>query len=240
LTASAGDVLSERVVARRGRLEGKEHLMDNHTATRFGPFGHVTGARGGDSPRSAGRRAQAGLAVVTLALAVAYAGAASPASAASLPNADYSCWADLGTGASLCVDRGVDLVAAVARERGVLLKAPDGAIPGSLPESARQASAGAGTGGTALVASTVISVIYDNSGYGGGSYALSISSGCGWGFTSLGSLGWNDRASSYRSYNGCTTALFANENYTGSSTGYATNASGLGGMNDQASSWSVH
>jgi len=214
--------------------------MDRRTATHSGPFRHATVAGAGAQHQRPGRRARAAIAAVAFGLIAAWAGAAGPASAAGLPTADYACWADLGTGASLCVDRGVDLVAAVARERGVLLTVPDGAIPGSLRASARSASTGAATAGTAAVASTVISVIYDNSGYGGGSYALSISSGCGWGVAGLGSIGWNDRASSYRSFNGCTTALFANENYTGSSTGYTTNASGLGGLNDQASSWSVH
>lgn len=214
--------------------------MDHHTASRCRPSGHATGVRADGPLQRPGWRARGAVAAVALGLMAACAGAAGPAVAAGLPTADYACWADLGTGASLCVDRGVDLVAAVARERGVLLTVPDGAIPGSLPASARSASTGAATAGTAAVASTVISVIYDNSGYGGGSYALSISSGCGWGVASLGSIGWNDRASSYRSFNGCTTALFANENYAGSSTGYTTNASGLGGLNDQASSWSVH
>ncbi|QYF74994.1 hypothetical protein [Cryobacterium sp. PAMC25264] len=214
--------------------------MDHHTASRFGPYANATGARADGPPQRPGWRARGAVAAVALGLAAACAGAAGPASAAGLPTADYACWADLGTGARLCVDRGVDLVAAVARERGVLLTVPDGAIPGSLPASARSASTGAATAGTAALASTVISVIYDNSGYGGGSYSLSISSGCGWGVASLGAIGWNDRASSYRSFNGCTTALYSNENYAGSSTGYTTNASGLGGLNDQASSWSVH
>lgn len=170
-------------------------------------------------------------------LAATWGGAALPARATERTGeAEYACWADLGTGLSLCVDEGVDLVAAVALEYGVSLAVPDGVIPGSTRSSARIAAGAA----EAATLSTVISVIYDNTSYGGGSYALSINSGCGWGYASLGALGWNDRASSYRSFNGCTTALFANENYSGASTGYATNAASLGGMNDQGSSWSVH
>lgn len=173
--------------------------------------------------------------VLALTAGVAAPASATPSAPASAPASGYACWADLSTGLSLCVDEGVDLVAAVAREYGVRLAVPDGAIPGSLASSARLGSAD-----PRATASTVISVIYDNTSYGGGSYSLSVGSGCGWGHTSLSSLGWNDRASSYRSFNGCSTALFANEGYTGTSTGYAGSASSLGGMNDQGSSWSVH
>lgn len=176
----------------------------------------------------------AGIVVGVLAVV---AGAAGPASADdSESNGDYACWSDLGSGLSLCVDEGVDLVDAVARAYGVRLVVPDGAIPGS-----RRASALAdGAVGARATTSTVISVIYDNTSYGGGSYALSIASGCGWGYSSLAALGWNDRASSYRSFNGCTTALFANDGYSGASTGYAGARASLGTMNDQGSSWSVH
>jgi len=165
------------------------------------------------------------------------AGAAGPASADDTGSTgDYACWSDLGSGLSLCVDEGVDLVDAVAQEYGVNLVVPDGAIPGSTAPSARLGSDARARSTT----STVISVIYDNTSYGGGSYALSIASGCGWGYSSLAALGWNDRASSYRSFNGCTSALFANEGYSGASTGYAGSAASLGAMNDQGSSWSVH
>lgn len=179
-----------------------------------------------------------------IAALVATAGAAAPVAAAeavpvqsvpvqSVPTADHACWADLDSGLSLCVGKGVDLVAAVAEEYGVYLRVPEGAIPDSSGSSVPQPAE------TRVAVSTVISVIYDNASYSGASYSLSSAGGCGYGYASLVPLGWNDRASSYRSYNGCSTALFANTNYTGSSTGYAANAAALGGMNNQASSWSV-
>ena len=57
------------------------------------------------------------------------------------------------------------------------------------------------------------------------------------GYTNLGSIGWDNRISSFRSYSNCRTAIFANTNYGGSSYGYYTNSSYVGSaMNDQASS----
>jgi hypothetical protein len=171
---------------------------------------------------------------------MATAGSAAPAAAADpVPDDSYACWADLGTGLSLCVAQGVDLVAAVADEYGVYLTVPAGAIPDSAGSAGPTQLFESRSADARATTAAVISVIYDNASYGGASYSLSSAGGCGYGYASLVPLGWNDRASSYRSFAGCSTALFANTNYTGTSTGYAANAASLGGMNNQGSSWSV-
>lgn len=152
-----------------------------------------------------------------------------------LPN----CWIELDTGESLCVDAGEDLVAAVA-ETGVELIVPDGTVVGGYEVERDDTAARISS---SAMASTVISILYADSNYGGSSTVMSVSSGTcathAWGYTSLSTLGWNDRASSYRSYAGCVTAVFEHENYAGAQHGYYANASGLGVMNDRASSWRV-
>lgn len=156
----------------------------------------------------------------------------------------FSCWLEVDTGATLCVEEGVDLISAVALETGVVLEVPDGVTIGG-PPSRAEAVRGAGStahgkagAGAVARASTVISTIYADASYGGASYTMSTSTGsCSYGYANLTALGWHDRASSFRSFNGCTTALFENENYTGTRVGYATNASSLGAMNDKADSW---
>ena len=74
--------------------------------------------------------------------------------------------------------------------------------------------------------------------YGGGTLVLTApSSGCSWSVSNLDTYGWNDRASSFKSFAGCTTALWQDINFGGSHIGYSTNVSAFGSFNDQASSW---
>jgi len=168
---------------------------------------------------------------------IAGAGAANASTTTEPAEASYSCWQAIDTGESLCVDKGTDLVAAVAEEKGVELVVPDGTSVGGFTTNSARASAATSPNSTQ---STVISIIYDNVDYGGGSYVMSVGSGWGWGFATLSPLGWHDRASSFHSYNGCQTALFENENYLGSQIGYAADKSSFGLMNDKGDSWMVH
>lgn len=150
-----------------------------------------------------------------------------------------NCWLEVDTGESLCVDADQDLAAAVA-ETGVQLVVPDGTVIGG-HQVDDTASA---RGSNAVLASTVISILYDNIDYDGSSYVMSVSSGTcatsAWGYTDLAVIGWGDRASSFKSYAGCVTAVFEHENYGGAQYGYYVNGSSFGSMNDRASSWRVH
>jgi hypothetical protein len=87
-------------------------------------------------------------------------------------------------------------------------------------------------------AQTVIatSIIYDDINYGGGSLVMTASS-CTAGIPTLVTDGWNDRASSFKSYNGCLTALYQNINYGGTREGFSSSKASFGSQNDQGSSW---
>ena len=88
-----------------------------------------------------------------------------------------------------------------------------------------------------------MAILYDDVNYGGGSFVFTgVSTGCAsyaYGAPALSTYGWNDRASSYRSFAGCKSAVFEHENYTGAQYGYSVNATGFGVMNDKASSWRI-
>jgi hypothetical protein len=163
-------------------------------------------------------------------------GSATPPAAA----AGESCWYAVDTGESLCVKTGEDLVAAVAEQKGVRLVIPDGEIVSGVEVDARRDAALVPAGIQTTVA---LSTIYDDNGYGGGSYTMSTSSGScatsAYGFTDIGPLGWYGRVSSFTSYGTCKTALFTGTNYSGSSTGYVTSQTSMGSLNDLAKSWRV-
>lgn len=153
-----------------------------------------------------------------------------------------SCWVSATTGESLCVEEGMDLIAEVAQEKGVQLIVPDGELVGDIKtDSARTARAAAVTS----LAEAVVSIIYDDQYFGGGSLVMSVSSGsCGAGYTysyaDLGPFGWYGRVSSFKSFAGCRTAIFSSTYFAGASYGYYVEANGVGPMNDQARSWKVH
>jgi hypothetical protein len=190
-------------------------------------------------------RAGAGLGIVALSAALTLLGAEAANAAGESPTAPTaaageSCWFAVDTGESLCVTTGEDLVAAVAQQKGVRLIIPDGEVVSGVKVDARRDAALVPAG---VQTTVVLSTIYDDNGYGGGSYTMSTSSGScatsAYGFTDLGPIGWYGRVSSFRSYGVCKTALFTGTNYSGSSTGYVTSQTSMGSLNDLAKSWRV-
>lgn len=183
--------------------------------------------------------------IATLSLAVSFtavggvAANASEAKTVQGVSSSDSCWADLATGQSLCVAEGVDLAAAVASTTGINITAPAGTtIGGSKLSSASAKVALLST--SAASTATIVSAVYDDINYGGGTFVMSApSGGCGWAVSSLAAYGWNDRVSSFKSFAGCTTALWKNINYGGTKIGYSTSKASLGTMNDAASSWAT-
>ncbi|GAA4481310.1 hypothetical protein GCM10023171_09580 [Microbacterium panaciterrae] len=156
-------------------------------------------------------------------------GASTPA-----PVSKETCWADLTTAQSLCVPTGTDLVTAVAETTGIRLVVPDGTVIGGVVSERSQLKT------PTVATSTVTGILYDDINYGGGSFVASSSGTCSVGsysFADLSPFGWNDRASSFRSYAGCSGAVYQNINFGGSTYGFVVNAPSLGSMNDQASSW---
>lgn len=153
------------------------------------------------------------------------------------------CWVDGVTQESLCVDPGADLIAEVLRQKGVQIEAPEGTMIGGKPFRAAEYDAVDARSGVVAQAAYVVSIVYDNINYGGGSTAITgVSTGCSsysYGYPSLGAIGWSGRVSSFRSFLNCRTAVFDNENYGGTRYGYVSNASQLGSMNDRADSWRV-
>jgi hypothetical protein len=178
---------------------------------------------------------------VTLTAAFTVTGAAAANASAPNPTSQGSstqtCWVDVSTLRSLCVPAGQDLIAAVQNEDGVTLIAPTGTKIGGVTVTAGRTAANqlapAGT-----ESATIVSAIFDDINYGGGVlYMTAPTAGCAWSIADLGTFGWNDRASSFKSFAGCKTALYQNINYGGTHVGYATNDASFGSFNDQASSW---
>lgn len=179
--------------------------------------------------------------LAALAAALLMIGAAAvtaPAATANASDRTQSCWQELDTGKSLCVDADANLADAVYAAHGIVLSTPDGAVKVSdeLLSPSRSARSD-----ITLRASTVIGIFYEHHNYGGASYATSVTkNGCydySHGYTNLSTIGWDNRISSFKSYSNCTTAIFENTDYDGASYGYYVNSSNVGdAMNDRASS----
>ncbi|QBE49134.1 hypothetical protein [Leucobacter triazinivorans] len=158
-----------------------------------------------------------------------------------IPEAGESCWYDISLDEGLCVPTGEDLIAAVAEETGARIMIPDGEWIGGRAADADKSTAGL----VAPLASYAVSTIYDGASYGSSSYTMAVgrsatcSGGYAYGYASLSAIGWDNKASSYRSFGTCKTKLWENTDYAGSSHGYYVNATSLGAMNNKASSWRV-
>jgi hypothetical protein len=162
----------------------------------------------------------------------AAANAAEPQPSAAPPT---SCWVDANTGRSLCVPEGVDLIAAVQAQTGVSIDLPAGTVIGDITVGSAKPSFGA-LSASASASTIALSALYDDINYGGGTY-LMTGTACGQGIKNIGDFGWNDRASSFKSFSGCETAVYKDINYGSTRLGYDTKKASFGSMNDQASSW---
>jgi hypothetical protein len=82
-------------------------------------------------------------------------------------------------------------------------------------------------------------IVYANAGYSGASYRILNYGGCSAGgsaFINLADVGWNDRVTSFRGYNGCNVRLHENRDGEGATYGDYQFSSWIGDFNDQASS----
>jgi hypothetical protein len=150
------------------------------------------------------------------------------------------CFTSLDYGQSVCVENEDDLIAAVEEETGLTVVTE---APLSSSKTSKSLTSTSSARVAAAAPSVLISRIYDDINYGGGSMSLAYSgANCAsytYGVPNLGDYGWNGRVSAFRSYNGCRTALWSGTSYTGSSYGYQSSASSLGSFNDDARSWRV-
>lgn len=176
------------------------------------------------------------------------AGITSPAHAStsqSVETSGQSCWHDLESNQSVCVETGSGLIEAVREQTGVVLDIPDGTIiDGEVYNAEAGSSARSYDSSTsssaALAATTVVGTLYDDINYGGGTLVLTAPGSCGrYSFDNLGGFGWNDRASSYRTYAGCRGTAYRDNNLGGTASSTTANAPSLGSLNDQASSFRV-
>jgi hypothetical protein len=162
---------------------------------------------------------------------------ASPPNPSTTGSGTQSCWLDVSTQQSLCVPSGQDLIAAVQDQDGITLFVPVGTTIGGVTQTAGRAAAEQLSPASADV-DTIVSGVFDDINYGGGVLYMSTpGSGCAWSISNMGVYGWNDRASSFKSFAGCKTALYQNINFGGTHVGFATNDASFGSFNDQASSW---
>ena len=179
-----------------------------------------------------------GSVVLVAAFTLSGAGAANATEPDPSPTAapSQSCWIEATTLESLCVPTGEDLIAAVQEQDGITIDVPVGTNVSGLTISAAHSLA-AQFSLAATATTEPVSIIYDDINYGGGSVIMSSAAGCDAGIPSLVPYGWNDRASSFKSYDGCLTALYQNINYTGTREGFSSSKSSFGSQNDQGSSW---
>ncbi|PPG52003.1 hypothetical protein C5C24_05865 [Rathayibacter sp. AY2B3] len=157
--------------------------------------------------------------------------AASPDSA-RLPE---DCSMLVETGQTVCVDRGEDLDAAVLARTGRVV------VETSLDDPSTSKAA---TSPLSLADSQyVLGYVYDDIDFGGDSFRFTTwdsalcSPGKRYGTSSLRSIGWNDRLSSFSGRNGCLGTIFMDDDYSGGSFGPVGSAAWVGdSFNDKASS----
>jgi hypothetical protein len=174
------------------------------------------------STRIRTRALAAFFAVTTGALALI----AAPAQADTPDKPGQFCWLDTGTGITRCFDDEAALEDAVADSGRVLVE------EGSSDAARRPAG---------VLAGFVIARFYDGAGYTGSTFVVSNPSStiCAASSVAADLPLFNDRVSSYHSYFGCTTKIFANTGGGGASYGYAVNAPGVGALDNLASSFNI-
>tara|TARA_R110002020_G_scaffold286153_1_gene501708 strand:- start:68 stop:625 length:558 start_codon:yes stop_codon:yes gene_type:complete len=145
------------------------------------------------------------------------------------------CSIDLDTDAKVCAASADVLADAVLRQTSTALY--DG----------RKALVSEAAAKDAARASYVVGQVFSYPSYGGSmlqftrsSDCASLASGTVWAHADLATVGFNNDIDSFKSFSGCSTKVFENTYYGGSSYGWATNATSIGVMANQASSIQWH
>jgi hypothetical protein len=151
---------------------------------------------------------------------------AAPAQAATRDKPGQSCWLDTGTGITRCFDDEAALEDAVAAAGRVLVE----------EDSKLLASRPAG-----LLASFVLTRFYDGTSYTSSTFVITnpSSTACASSIITGDLPSFNDRVSSYHSYFGCTTKIYANNGGGGSAFGWFVDAASVGALDNLASSFNI-
>ncbi len=166
-------------------------------------------------------RALAAFIAVTTGALVLLAG---PAQATTRDKPGQSCWLDSGTGITRCFADEAALEDAVADSGRVLV------------EEGSTARLAAG-----VLASFVIARLYDGASYTSSTFVITNPSStiCASSSVSGELPAYNDRVSSYHSYFGCSTKIYANNGGGGASFGWFVDAASVGALDNLASSYNI-
>jgi hypothetical protein len=173
------------------------------------------------------------IAVLGVATLVAPAAQASP-TAENQAKSNVNCWYNVSTHEGACFSTFREVVADITDGRVQFAGVPSAMTDAVAAEIA--------DGPVPAAAPYVLVTVWDDANYQPASTMYTASSGCGtdsgWDWE-LGNLGtsWNDRISSFKSFSDCSTKLYEDADYGGSTYGYYVNSSYVGAaMNDRASS----
>ncbi|MEO5921669.1 MAG: hypothetical protein ABIQ01_11065 [Pseudolysinimonas sp.] len=149
---------------------------------------------------------------------------ATPAQAGPRDDPDRSCWLNADTSVVQCFADEEELVDAVTDTGRVLI---EGGTAARLPAGLR--------------ALFVLTRFYDGGGYTSGTFVVTSASSttCVSGSVSGDLTGFNDKVSSFHSYYGCQTKIFANTGSSGASFGLIADAASVGALDNLASSFLI-
>jgi len=150
---------------------------------------------------------------------------AAPAHAAPSGRSGDACWLDSSTAVTRCFADEAALEAAVAESGRILIE--EDSLSARLPAG--------------VLASFVLVRFYDGGSYTGATFVITnaSSTACS-GPAITGNLpAFNDKVSSFHSYFGCSTRIFENNGSGGAWFGYVTDATGVGVLDNLASSYSI-
>lgn len=172
-------------------------------------------------------RASVALAAAVLGMSIV---GAAPAYAAEEESTE-TCWLNLDNDVLQCFENEATFEAAVEEQTG-----------GPVMTGDEAEAAAAARGGVTPMATYVGAIFYENINYGGASLNITTTNPgiCTAVFWSNNfPAGWDNRVSSFRSFATCKTRISENLNQGGASLGPIVNASSVGVLNDQASSYWV-
>ncbi len=171
-------------------------------------------------------RALAAFFAITTGALLITAGPVHASGSARAGEGDLACWLDADTSVMQCFDGEDAMKDAIVDQTGSALADP---------------AAGYSSRSAGLLTNYPLVTFYANAGYSGDSVTVTSTSStiCTTGPGVQNNLTgiWNDRVSSFLSYNSCSTRIWQNAGLTGSWFGYAVNAPGGGALDNAASSF---
>ncbi len=172
-------------------------------------------------------RALAAFFAVTTGALLITAGPAHASGSARAADGDVACWLDADTSVMQCFDGEDAMNDAIVEQTGSALAEAGSGV-------ASRSSAG-------VLTNYLLIRFYAEPSYLGDSVTVSSTSSTictsGPGVQADMPAGWNDRVSSFKSYNSCSTRIWQNSGQAGSWFGYSVNAPGVGALDNVSSSY---